>query len=189
MRAAMEQGQIGATELSALAAEGATLDREYTRTSLARLAALRPGASEGVDEGAGRDQGAALSLNASCTFQAGSEGFPQVHLRVAGAVPLVCQRCMELLVLPVSIDVRLTVVGSDEEAAGLADPFEAVLLDDGNLLLAQVVEDEVLAILPLAPKHLANTPCGRSEGVSSGETHRPMAGLAELLGRGARRSD
>ena len=36
---------------------------------------------------------------------------------------------------------------------GLADPFDTVLLADGELVPAQVVEDEVLAALPLAPKH------------------------------------
>ena len=130
-----------------------------------------------------------LQLDASVTFQSGSEGCPQLHLKVAGTVPLVCQRCLELLVLPVTLDVLLTVVRSDAEAAALADPFDTVLLDAGELDLAQVVEDEVLAILPLAARHPETTPCGQAARMSSGETHRPLAGLADLLGRGDRRTD
>jgi uncharacterized protein len=99
--------------------------------------------------------------------------------------------------LPVAVDVLLTLVSSDAEAAGLADPFETVLLADGELVPAQVVEDEVLAALPLVPKHSESTPgggpggrpCGLEEPVNSGEMHRPLAGLADLLGRGDRQGD
>jgi uncharacterized metal-binding protein YceD (DUF177 family) len=76
---------------------------------------------------------------------------------------------------------------------GLADPFETVLLADGELVPAQVVEDEVLAALPLVPKHSETTPggrtCGLEEQANSGEMHRPLAGLADLLGRGDRQGD
>ena len=87
------------------------------------------------------------------------------------------------------VDVLLTMVRSDAEAAGLADPFETVLLADGDLVPEQVVEDEVLAVLPLAPKHLETARCGREERANSGEMHRPLAGLADLLGRGDRQGD
>jgi uncharacterized protein len=96
---------------------------------------------------------------------------------------------VELLVWPVAVDVLLTIVRNDAEAAGLADPFETVLLAAGELVPEQVVEDEVLAALPLAPKHLETAPCGREERANSGEMHRPLAGLADLLGRGDPQGD
>ena len=177
MRTAMVAGRIGSVELKDLVARGATLDLSFPVSSLARLVALSPSAGE------------AARLTASFTFQSGSEGCPQLHLIVAGSVPLVCQRCVELLVLPVAVDVLLTMVRNDAEAAGLADPFETVLLADGDLVPEQVVEDEVLAALPLAPKHLETALCGREEQANSGEMHRPLAGLADLLGRGDRQGD
>lgn len=182
MRTAMVAGRIGAAELKDLVARGATLDLSFPVSSLERLAALSP-------SGEAPSGAEAARLTASFTFQSGLEGCPQLHLIVAGAVPLVCQRCMELLVLPVALDVRLTMVRNDAEAAGLTDPFETVLLADGDLMPAQVVEDEVLAALPLVPKHLATAPCGREERANSGEMHRPLAGLADLLGRGDRQGD
>lgn len=177
MRTAMVAGRIGAVELKDLVARGATLDLSFPVSSLARLAALAPSGAE------------AANLTARFQFQSGTEECSQVHLIVAGSVPLVCQRCMDLLVIPVAVDVLLTMVRSDGEAAGLADPFETVLLADGELVPDQVVEDEVLAALPLVPKHLETAPCGREERANSGEMHRPLAGLADLLGRGDRQGD
>jgi uncharacterized protein len=185
MRTAMVVERIGSAELKDLVARGSTLDLSFPVSSLERLAALSPAVGEGAN------------LTARFTFRSGSEGRPQVHLVVAGGVPLVCQRCMEPLDVPVAVDVLLTLVARDAEAAGLADPFETVLLADGELVPAQVVEDEVLAALPLVPKHSATTPggrpggraCGLEEQVNSGEMHRPLAGLADLLGRGDRQGD
>lgn len=183
MRTAMRSGRIGSAELADLVARGASLDVSIPVSSLARLAELAP---QGAAVGTAR-------LNADLGFKAGAEGYPQLHLRVAGTVPVVCQRCLGLLEWPVSIDVLLTMVRNDQEAAVLADPFDTVLLADGELEPEQVVEDEVLAALPLAPKHADATPCGTRGGdddtLKSGETHRPMAGLADLLGRVDRRDD
>jgi uncharacterized protein len=183
MRTAMMAGRIGSAELADLVSRGATLDFSIPVSSLTRLAALAPPAAA-----VGKAR-----LDAGFTFKAGAEGYPQLHLVVAGTVPVVCQRCLGLLELPVGIDVLLTMVRNDQEAGSLADPFDTVLLADGDLEAEQVVEDEVLAALPLAPKHADSTPCGtrggRDDKVKSGEMHRPMAGLADLLGRGDRQDD
>ena len=183
----MKAERIGSAELKDLVAHTATLDLSFAAPSLARLAALWPAASGGSAATGASD--AVLKLDASVTFQSGSEGRPQLHLKAAGTVPLVCQRCLELLVLPVTLDVLLTMVRNDAEAAALADPFDTVLLDAGELDLAQVIEDEVLAILPLAARHPETTPCGQAARRNSGETHRPLAGLADLLRRGDRQAD
>ncbi len=177
MRTAMEVERIGSAELKNLVAGGSTLDFGFPVSSLARLAALSPSA------------GHETRLEARLAFKSVSEGQSQVHLRVAGAVDLACQRCLQALVLPVAIDVLLTLVSSEEKASELTDPFDTVLLEDGELSPAQVVEDEVLAWLPLAPKHSDATPCGHDEPMNSGEMHRPLAGLADLLGRGDRQGD
>ena len=184
MRTAMVAGCIGSAELADLVARGASLVCSLPVSSLERLAVLgptptNPAASEATTE----------DLSVSCTFQLGSEGYPQAHLMVTGVVPLVCQRCLELLRYPVSLDVLLTVIRSDAEAAGLTAPFETALLVDGELLLTQIIEDEVLAALPLAPKHSETAACGRVEQAISSEMYRPMAGLADLLGRSDRQGN
>jgi len=183
----MKAERIGSAELEDLVARKVTLDRSFAEPSLARLAALGP-ATAGGAETTGPDN-PALRVDARFAFQPGSEGYPQFHLKAAGTVPLVCQRCLDLLDFPVALDVTLTVLNDDSEAEALAEPFDTVLLDSGELDLARVVEDEVLAILPLAARHPESTPCGQAALRNVDETHRPLAGLAELLGRGGRQSD
>lgn len=182
MRTAMVAGCIGSAELADLVARRGHLGRRLPVSSLERLAALGPCATEA-------GQTTTEELSTRCTFQLGPEGYPQVHLTVTGIVPLVCQRCLDLLEFPVSLDVLLTLVRSDAEAAGLTAPFETALLGDGELLLTQIIEDEVLAALPLAPKHSETAACGRVEQANSGEMYRPMAGLADLLGRSDRQGN
>lgn len=182
----MKAERIGSAELKDLVACAATLDLRFAEPSLARLAALGPAASGGSVAGA---PDAVLQLDANFGFQSGAEGHPQLHIKATGTVPLVCQRCLERLVLPVTLDVQLTMVRDDAEAALLADPFDTVMLDSGGLDLSQVLEDEVLAILPLAATHAETTPCGQTALRISGETHRPLAGLANLLGHGDRQTD
>jgi uncharacterized metal-binding protein YceD (DUF177 family) len=61
-----------------------------------------------------------------------------------------------------------------------------VALGPDGLVLAEVVEDEVLAALPLAPMHAAGAGCtaGGSASVPDGP-NRPLAGLAALLKKDA----
>jgi uncharacterized protein len=181
MRTAMEAGRIGSAELADLVARSATVELALPVARLPRLAVLAP-----PETGPG-----AARLDARLTFEPGTEGHPRVHLVVTGTNFLVCQRCLGPLEFPVAIDVLLTMVGGDAEAGGLADPFDTVLLEEGGLAVPDAIEDEVLAALPLAPKHAGATACGATGGIAdqldTGETHRPLAGLADLLARNGRR--
>jgi len=170
---------IGTAELADLAARRTTLDRHFDVASLVRLealGALREG--EGDVDGAGQ-------LEVRFAFEPGPGGFPQVRVTIAGAVKLRCQRCLKPLRWPVAVDETLTIVGSDEEASRLEDPFATVLLEADVLELPALIEDEVLASLPLAPRHAEPDPCAASDGMDAavGQLQRPFAGLASLLNR------
>ena len=185
--AAMTVRRIGSVEIEDLVARQAQLDFRFPVASLPRLASLAPA----VDEPATVPL---TELHAGLAFQPGAEGYPQLHLIVGGSVVVTCQRCLQALVWPVNIDLHLTMVRMDREAEVLADPFDTLLVNDG-LMPDEVVEDEVLAALPLAPRHAEGQRCEApagwdAEGLSvSGETvageptRRPLAGLAALLGR------
>lgn len=186
--AAMTARRIGSDEIEDLVARRARLDFCFPVASLPRLASLADAADRPVTE-------TSPALQATLAFQPGAEGYPQLHLIVGGFVPVACQRCLKVLDWPVNVDVCLTMVRTDREAEALADPFDTLLLANDELLPDQVVEDEVLVVLPLAPRHAEGqhcvAPAGRDAlglGVS-GEaealepTRRPLAGLAALLGR------
>lgn len=185
MGVAMGFRGIGAAELEELVTRGARLDREFLVTTLPRLAALAPETSVPEE-----------TLSASLAFQPGAQGFPEVLLRVKGAVPLVCQRCLGPLRWEVDLEELLTVVGSDTDAGALEDPFQTVLTTSEGLMPGQMVEDEVLASLPLAPRHTGAVQCRPAVPTLDAEklagavdTHRPLASLRDLLSRGGSRSD
>lgn len=185
----MEAGHIGSTELKELVAREAPVNIAFPVSDLPRLAALVPAGD--VPAGDPSASGIEAGLDAQLRFEAGTEGFPRLHLTVSGAVPVVCQRCLAAMAWPVDVDVQLTMINRDEDAASLADPFDTVVLADGALSVVELVEDEVLAALPLAPRHPDVACAGqrREEPVLGGRTHRPMAGLADLLRREERRGE
>lgn len=86
-----------------------------------------------------------------------ASGHPQLVLQVEGAVKLVCQRCLKPFMFSL-LSTSVLVLARDEEQA---DQVEAALEDDGidvivgsrSMNLTELIEDEALLTLPLAPKH------------------------------------
>jgi uncharacterized protein len=70
---------------------------------------------------------------------------------------LCCQNCLEALEWPVKIPVKLGVVTSLEQADKLADGFEPLLVLADTVLLKDIIEEELLLVLPTFPKH--PSPC------------------------------
>lgn len=171
---------IGLADLKELVARGADLTLRIPVGNLARLAALAP-----------PGDGSPADLIARLAFGRGGDGRPRLELTVDGPVPLVCQRCLGPMVLPLHLTAGLTVVSSDQEARDLAEPFEAVVTTDEGLDPTTVIEDEVLAALPLAPVHGDGRDCVAPRDVGSDSQpgrYRPLAGLGGLLGRTPRRT-
>ncbi|MEO7072797.1 MAG: YceD family protein [Rhodanobacter sp.] len=78
------------------------------------------------------------------------EGFVDVHAEAA--LNLTCQRTLEPFVLPISVDTRLGLIRDEEQEASLPPDCEPLLVSaDGQLSLADVIEDELLLALPLVP--------------------------------------
>ncbi len=93
------------------------------------------------------------------TLQGGADSLnhPQLILSVSGSIELMCQRCMAPLKFAVESESILILAKTDERA----DEIDA-LLDDDNvdvivgskaLNVMELVEDEALLAIPLAPKH------------------------------------
>lgn len=78
------------------------------------------------------------------------EGFVDVHAEAA--LTLTCQRTLEPFVLPVNVDTRLGLIRDEQQEAALPPDCEPLLVNaDGQLNLADVIEDELLLALPLVP--------------------------------------
>ena len=77
-----------------------------------------------------------------------------VQLQADVLVPLTCQRCLGPVEVAVSVDREFRFVATEELAAIEDEESEEdVLVLSRNFNLAELVEDELLMALPVAPKH------------------------------------
>lgn len=87
------------------------------------------------------------------------EGFVTAELCYRVALELTCQRCLEPLPTGMEDCVQMAIVESPAVEPYLPAECEPVLLDDGRLRPADLVEDELLIALPMAPKHATEQEC------------------------------
>lgn len=173
--------RLGSSQLADMSAQGVSLESSLRPRDLPRLKEVVASGPEVDDE----------SLQVRVDLSIGAEAYPVVRIQVRGTLQLVCQRCLAPAAWPVDVDVALTAVRSEARADELADPFDSVLLeDDGGLPLRFAVEDEILAVLPIAPRHENPAEC-QAGGATPAMTvepvpedmSRPFADLASLMGR------
>jgi uncharacterized protein len=80
----------------------------------------------------------------------------QLRVEVAATLAPVCQVCLERFPLPVSGGSALVLVGSDTEAERLTAEIETLVVAPGDLIeIADLVEDELILLMPLIPRHEA----------------------------------
>jgi uncharacterized protein len=91
--------------------------------------------------------------DARYTVEFGTDGLgvSYLALRVEAGLPLLCQRTLEPFVYRVSIDQRLGLIADESEEAALPPGYEPLLVLDGELAIADVIEDELILALPVVP--------------------------------------
>src|SRR5262249_45536712 len=100
------------------------------------------------------------SVRASLQFRQRGLGSLVATLELATTVELVCQRCLEPFAQPIAERVELMFVEPGEANASVPEGYEPIELDDGRLLPARVIEDELIVAIPLVPKHARVEDCG-----------------------------
>lgn len=77
-----------------------------------------------------------------------------LHLQAAAALSLVCQRCLAPVEVPVTVDRAFRFVPDEQTAAAQDDQSEEDLLALSSAFdLLELIEDELLMELPVAPRH------------------------------------
>lgn len=112
----------------------------------------------------------------------GEHGQSQLRLAVSGSLPLACQRCLKAIRFEVEVDSVLQLVpeGAEMSQDELEDDTRDFLPVAGSLDIAELVEDEILLALPVAPRH---ENCGLPGAAEAGERISPFAELAKLKGK------
>ena len=111
-------------------------------------------------------------------------GVAFLHVRADAGLPLTCQRSLDTFVLPVAVDTRLGLIASEADEAGLPSGYEPLLTTDGQLRLAEVIEDELILAVPQVPvkpgtEHVEKTWSGTAEPVLE-EPRNPFAALQAI---------
>lgn len=112
----------------------------------------------------------------------GDLGEPLLHLTVGGYIPLACQRCLEAIPFELEVDTLLELVpaSADLSQDELEDDSRDFLPVEKELDVLELVEDEILLSLPVAPRH---EQCGLPGAADAGERVNPFAALAGLKGK------
>lgn len=122
-------------------------------------------------------------------FSVDPAGTAIVSGRIRTELHLRCQRCTEKMTWPVNSEFCLGLVSSEALIEGLPEPYEPYLVESLPVFLQDMIEDELLLVLPQIPKHdLAECP-GRSylstdsdeQQEKQPDTHQPFAGLSDLI--------
>ena len=87
------------------------------------------------------------------------EGYVTAELRYRTALELTCQRCLEPMEVGLEDCVPMAVVESLAVEPYVPAECEPVLLDEGRLRPADLLEDELIIALPLVPKHATDQEC------------------------------
>jgi uncharacterized protein len=132
-------------DLGILAARSRSLEGEIPLTQLPRLRELLT-SSEG-------------SVAAVLRLLQRREGYVTAELCYRVALELTCQRCLEPLQIGLEDCVPVAVVESQAVEAFVPAECEPVLLENGRLRPADLIEDELIIALPLVPKHATEQGC------------------------------
>ncbi|HUO44524.1 MAG TPA: YceD family protein [Burkholderiales bacterium] len=107
-----------------------------------------------------------------------SRGRPRLRVEVRGEVHLRCQRCLGSLPYRVATASDLLVLtGGGPETDALED-LDGVAADP-HTSVRELVEDEVLLALPMAPRHPEGQ-CGAAVSAGSAQSRSPFGVLAQL---------
>ncbi len=179
---------VDSAQLKELASNSADLDLCLSVADLTRLSACT------YSKASSHGNGELAELVVKIQFDYGPEDFPRAGLSITGCLSLKCQRCLEPLTWPVQIETRLTLLDRDVQTELLESPLDSVLIGVDGLNFVSVIEDEILAALPMVPIHSDESPCQPSGGddgliIDAELTQRPFADLASLMGNRKRNTD
>jgi uncharacterized protein len=117
-------------------------------------------------------------------------GFVVADLSMSGAATLECQRCLGAMTEPVENSVRVALITAEGDASRVPDNLEPVLAPGGRTSVGELVEEELLLVLPIVPLHSEAGECAVPGDVPAVEpeapgqtTQKPFAQLDKLLKR------
>ena len=102
-----------------------------------------------------------------CAILASDEGDVFIHLdfrvdedrryiatgSLTAQVQVVCQRCMGAVPHDLALDLSLAFVYDEDHAKNIPNSYDPVVMTDGDVILADMVEQEIILALPIVAYH------------------------------------
>lgn len=92
-------------------------------------------------------------VEAEIQFGIDEQGTRFLKGKLSTRVMLKCQRCMQPFPFEIDHHFLMGVVTTEEEIDQLPEMYDPIIMQDGMLLLHDVIEDELIVMLPIVPMH------------------------------------
>ena len=122
-----------------LADRGITLEGEMPLASFERLC-------DSLEDNSGK-------VRAKLVFERGERRAVSIHSELEVEVKMVCQRCLELVTLPIHSECSYAVVKEGANTQSLPKGYDVLELGEDPLDLHALIEEELLLALPIVPAH------------------------------------
>jgi len=113
------------------------------------------------------------SVDVTLDFGRDAQNYRVLNGELNAKVSLLCQRCLHPVVKPIKSEFALGMVFNDEQAQNLPRAYEPLLVSQENLVLADVIEEELILSLPMFAYHDSchneHAPEAESEDFDKGE--------------------
>lgn len=122
-----------------------------------------------------------VSIKSSFGIDAGGTYFARGT--VTAKVEMECQRCMQAVPVELNAAFALAFVSSEKGVERVSDTYDPIVVQDEQVVLAELVEDELLLALPIVAKHQGEDCLPKFKNPSDAvveEKPNPFAVLAQL---------
>ena len=126
------------------------------------------------------------TVQAKFDFERDEQKAVVIHSELDVEVKMVCQRCLELVTLPIHSESTYAVVKEGANTQSLPKGYDVLELGEDPLDLQALIEEELLLALPIVPAHHpeeCQQPAGADEPESSQDEEsrpNPFSVLAQL---------
>lgn len=121
-------------------------------------------------------------LQYSLSFDFDEAGTCIIECTIDTQLTFECQRCFKPVAIGIHKSSLLAVVNDKDKFDALAEEYESLQLDEEHIFAKELIEDELLLAIPLAPLHAEADCSGKKvlDKVNAGAKPQPFAILAAL---------
>ena len=115
------------------------------------------------------------AIDVQLRFFKDEQGIKVIQGTSDAVVEVICQRCLGQTTLNLKAEISLALLSDDSKAQQLPNHYDPLIIEQTPIILAEIIEEELLLCLPSVPMHDADQ-CSLAEyerGAEAEQTKRP----------------